>query len=215
MPGDPESPVARLSSLGAGWRRQSFTVKGAPARFGRGDLDAYLKGQGRDGEVARQLDRDVDGAMATVTSLSSLTAPLAISYMDRLSRPVPSLTPEVGVQVVGRAYVAHLVVEAEPGRYGAADVPVLGTLPPLKKGRPPQDLLSRVVKSSRGRTFAPICALSPAAWDGFVRCLTKRAHDMTPGGEDMVPVDVVDGLARFAWVLRQVDIHYGLEPERA
>ena len=215
MADEAQSPLDRLSSLGAGWRRQSFTVKGAPARFGRGDLDSYLKGQGRDGEVARQLDRDVDGAMETVTSLSSLTAPLAISYMDRLSRPVPSLTPEVGVQIVGRSYVAHLVVEADPGRYGAADVPVLGTLPPLKKGRPPQDLLSRVVKASRGRTFAPICALTPAAWDGWVRLLLKRAHDMASAGEDMVPVDVVDGLARFAWVLRQVDIHYGLEPERA
>ena len=215
MADEAQSPLGRLSSLGAGWRRQSFTVKGAPARFGRRDLDAYLKGQGRDGEVARQLDRDVDEGMGTVTSLSSLTAPLAISYMDRLSRPVPSLTPEVGVQIVGRSYVAHLVVEADPGRYGAPDVPVLGTLPPLKKGRPPQDLLSRVVKASRGRTFAPICALAPAAWDSWVRLLLKRAHDMTPTGEDMVPVDVVDGLARFAWVLRQVDIHYGLEPERA
>jgi hypothetical protein len=33
-------------------------------------------------------------------------------------------------------------------------------------------------------------------------------------GEGFVAVDVVDGLARVGWVLRQVDIHYGLEPER-
>ncbi len=26
---------------------------------------------------------------------------------------------------------------------------------------------------------------------------------------------VVDGLARFGWVLRQVDLHYGLEPDRS
>jgi hypothetical protein len=30
-----------------------------------------------------------------------------------------------------------------------------------------------------------------------------------------VPVEVVDGVASFAWILRQVDIHYGLSPEVA
>lgn len=210
----PGGALGRLTTLGAGWRRQSVTVKAAAGRFGRADLDAYLKTLGRDGEVARDLDRQTDVAMATVASLSALTSPLAVSYMDRLSRPIPSLTPEVGVQIVGRTYVAHMVVEADPGRFGAPDVPVHGALPPLKHGRPPQDLLSRVVKASRGRSFPPICALDPAAWDGFVRCLTKRAHDMALAGDGLVAVEVVDGLARFAWVLRQVDLHYGLEPER-
>lgn len=213
--GGPDRTRARLGSLGAGWRKQSFTVKGAASRFGRSELDTYLKSLGPDGQVARALDREVDRTMSGVTSLSTLSAPLAISYMDRLSRPVPSLTPEVGAQIVGRSYIAHLVVEAEPGHFGAPDVPVLGTLPPLKHGRPPQDLLSRVVKASRGRSFAPICALAPPVWDGYVRCVTKRAHDTAVAGDDLVAVDVVDGLARFAWVLRQVDIHYGLEPERA
>ena len=195
-------------------RRQSLVVKPAAGRIGRKELDAHLKGLGDDGGVARQLDRDVEESLASVLSLSSLTAPLALNYMDRLARPVPTLTPGIGVQITGRTYLAHLLVESDPRRYGAPDVPVLGTLPPLKRGRPPQDLLSRVVKASR-RNFAAICALTPPAWEGFTWCLTKRAHDSVSGPEELVPLDVVEGVARFAWVLRQVDIHYGLEPERA
>lgn len=165
--------------------------------------------------MARLLDGAVEEAMATITTLSPLTAPLAIDYMDRLARPIPSLTPGVGVQIAGRAYVAHLVVEADPARFGAPDIPVLGTLPAARRGRTPQDLLSRVVKASRGKGFFLICALTPAGWDGFVHCLTRRAHDAAPGDGERVPVEAVDGVARFAWVLRQVDLHYGLEPETA
>lgn len=196
-------------------RQQSFTVLAAADRVNRSDLDKYLKSLGADGTVARDLDQEVDREMARVTSLSPLSSPLAVSYMERLARPIPSLTPEIGVLMVGRTYVAHMVVESDPGRFGAADVPVIGTLPPLRKGRPPQDLLSRVVKASRGRSFAPLCALTPAAWDGFVRCLTKRAHDAAAPGAELVSGDVVDGVARFAWVLRQADLHYGLSPERS
>ncbi len=196
-------------------RQQSLTVRPAGDRVNRADLDKYLKSLGSDGPVARDLDQEVDREMTRVTSLSSLTAPLAVSYMERLARPAPSLTPEIGVLIVGRTYVAHMVVEGDPGRFGAADVPVLGTLPPLKKGRPPQDLLLRVVKVSRGRTFPPLCALAPAAWEGFVRCLTKRAHDAALPGAELVSNEVVEGVARFAWILRQVDLHYGLSPERS
>ncbi|HWE55714.1 MAG TPA: hypothetical protein VG435_09385 [Acidimicrobiales bacterium] len=195
-------------------RQQSVTVRAASTRFGRTDLDRYLKGLGADGAIARDLDHRVDEEMERITALSALTSMLAVDYMERLTRPVPSLTPEIGVLLVGRTYVAHTVVEGDSGRFGAPDVPVLGTLPPLKKGRPPQDLMSRVVKVSRGRTFPPLCALSPAAWDGFVHCLTKRAHDVAPSDHDLIDVKVVDGVAAFAWVLRQVDLHYGLEPER-
>lgn len=196
-------------------RQQSVTVRAAPDRVRRADLDRFLEELGADGAVARDLDTEVDREMSRVTSLSSLTSPLAVSYLDRLARPIPSLTPEIGVLIVGRTYVAHMVVESDPGRFGAPDVPVLGTLPPLKKGRPPQDLLSRVVKVSRGRTFPPLCALTPAAWDGLVRCTARRAHDATAKGNEYVALDVVDGVARFAWVLRQVDLHYGLSPERS
>jgi hypothetical protein len=196
-------------------RQQSVTVRPAAGRLSRSDLDRFLQELGADGAVAGDLDRQVEAEMAHVTSLSWLTSPLAVSYMERLGRPIPSLTPELGVLIVGRTYVAHMVVESDPGRFGAPDVPVLGTLPPLKKGRPPQDLLSLVVKASRGRSFPPLCALSPAAWDGFVHALTKRAHDGAPAGGDRVSGEVVDGVARFAWVLRQVDLHYGLSPERS
>ena len=192
-------------------RQQSVTVRAASQRVNRSDLDRFLKSLGADGAVARDLDAEVDKEMARVSALSTLTSPLAVSYMERLSRPIPSLTPEIGVLIVGRTYVAHMVVESDPNRFGASDVPVLGTLPPLKKGRPPQDLLTRVVKVSRGRTFPPICALTPAAWEGLVRATTKRAHDAAAG--ELVSLEVVDGVARFAWVLRQVDLHYGLSPE--
>lgn len=206
-------PKWTLGRLAA--RRQSVVVRPAESRLGRKELDRHLAELGADGRVARALDGDVDAAMATITSLSPLSAPLALQYMDRLGRPIPSLTPEVGVQLVGRAYIAHTCVEVDPGRYGAADIPVLGTLPPPnRRGALPQDLLSRIVKVSR-RSFEALCALTPGAWDGFVWCLTKRAHDRSPDPEAMVPTDVVDGVARFAWVLRQADIHYGYEPERA
>jgi hypothetical protein len=146
--------------------------------------------------------------------LSSLTSPLTLDYLDRLARPIPALRPEVGVQIVTRAYVAHLVVEREPQRFGALDVPVLGTLPPLRRGSPPRDLLTRVVKASR-RNFEVIRAVSTPVWNGFVRSLTRRAHDQVadPGPSGLLAVEVVEGLARFGWVLRQVDLHYGLEPE--
>ena len=196
-------------------RQQSFTVLPASGRLHRSDLDKHLKSLGDDGGVARDLDREVDREMTRVTALSAVTSQLAVSYMERLGRPIPSLTPPVGVLLVGRTYVAHMVVESDPGRYGAADVPVLGTLPPLKKGRLPQDLLSRVVKASRGKGFSSLCALTPAAWEGFVMCLTRRAHDAAVARDDLVSPEVVDGVALFGWVLRQVDLHYGLSPERS
>ena len=57
---------------------------------------------------------NVDDAMATVLALSSLTSPLTLDYLDRLARPIPALRPEIGVQIVPRAYLAHLVVERDP-----------------------------------------------------------------------------------------------------
>lgn len=193
--------------------RQSTRAQRPPERLGPGRLDSLLDERGEAGSVSRRLDADVDRSMGRILSLSPLSAPLALDYLGRLSRPIPMLTPGLGAQVVGRGYVAHMLAESNPQRYGASSVPVLGTLPPPRRGRPPQDLLSRVVKVSR-RGFEEVCALSPPAWAGFVDCLTKRAHDQAAGVESLVPRDAVDGLARFAWVLRQVDLHYGLEPER-
>jgi hypothetical protein len=156
----------------------------------------------------------VDETMSSVSSLSTLTTPLALEYLDRLARPIPTLTPEAGVQIIGRAYVAHLVTEGDPQAVGASAVPLLD-LPPLRRGHPPQDLLTRVVKASR-RHFERIRAVPGPVWDGLVQDLTRRAHDRTPGVDpaDLLALAVVDGLARFGWVLRQVDLRYGLEPER-
>jgi hypothetical protein len=193
---------------------QSVVVQGAVEPVDERELERHLAGLGDDAVVVRQLDAGVDDAMSSVGSLSSLTAPLALDYLERLARPIPALTLEVGVQIVTRAYVAHMVVEADPAAFGAAGAPALATFPPLRRGSPPQDLLTRVVKASR-RHFEQIRAVSTPAWDGFVVALTRRAHAQVPHlrPSGLVAPDVVDGLARFGWVLRQVDLQYGLEPE--
>lgn len=190
-----------------------MVVKPAERRLRAVDLERELKALGRDGPVARRLDEAVDKEMQSVASLSSLTSQLAVDYLGRLSRPIPALTGPVGAQTVGRAYLAHLLVEKDPPRYGAVDIPVLGTLPDLRKGKPPQDLLNRVVKASR-RGFEVIRAVPGPVWRGFVLCLTKRAHDRAADASEYVKSDVIEGLCRFGWVLRQVDIRYGLEPDR-
>jgi hypothetical protein len=196
-------------------RERSLVVRSAVERVDRATLEDYVARLGEDASTVRTLEAAVEAALASVLSLSSLIAPLALDYLDRLARPIPALTPQVGVQIVSRAYVAHLVVESDPAAFGAADVPVLGTLPALRRGSPPQDLLTRIVKATR-RNFEVIRALSSPVWNGFVHGLTRRAHDQVPdaGPDGLVAVAVVDGLARFGWVLRQVDLHYGLEPER-
>jgi hypothetical protein len=190
------------------------TVAPAVERVDSASLDAYLAGLGVDAAWACRLIEAVEVAMGSVASLSSLTAPLALDYLDRLARPIPTLSLGTGVQIVSRSYVAHLVTEDRPDAYGATDVPVLGTLPPLRRGSPPQDLLTRVVKATR-RNFELIRAVSTPVWDGFVRDLTRRAHEQTPAANpaELLALPVVDGLARFGWVLRQVDLHYGLAPE--
>jgi hypothetical protein len=179
-------------------------------------LQTYLAHLGEDAARARYLIAAIDASMPSIASLSSLSAPLAVDYLQRLARPIPSLSPQAGVEIVTRAYLAHLVTERDPGAVGARDVPVLGTLPPLRRGRPPQDLLSRVVRATR-RNFELIRAVSTPVWNGLVQDLTRRAHDLAPGETTGPPgllaPAVVDGLARFGWVLRQVDLHYGLSPE--
>jgi hypothetical protein len=203
----------RLSGVLSSWRGQSAAVKPAERRLRAADLEGELKALGRDGPVARRFDQAVDQAMRSMVSLSPLTSQLAVDYLDRLAGPIPVLAGPVGAQTVGRAYVAHLVVESDPAAYGAIDIPVLGTLPDLRKGRPPQDLLNRVVKATR-RGFESIRAVPAPVWDGFVLCLTKRAHDQAEDGSGYLTGNVVDGLCRFGWVLRQVDIRYGQRPER-
>lgn len=213
QPFTPEHALGWLAAWGARLRRgRSLSVGSAGTRIDRSVADDLLATLGNDGEVARRLDASAAFLTGTIVSLSRLTAVLALDYIDRLARPIPSLTPRAGVEIVTRSYAAHLSVEQDPGEYGAGDVPVLGTLPPMRHGRLPQDLLSRVVKASR-RSFPPIRAVNEAVWEGFVALLTMRVHDASPDQAELVATDVVDGVARFGWVLRQVDIHYELEPE--
>jgi hypothetical protein len=183
------------------------------AELNEATFATYLESLGDDAETVVKLDAAVERMMFDVVSLSPLTTPLAMDYLERLIRPLPEMTLEMGVQTVGRAYVAHMVVEANPSPYGVPDVPVLGTLPPVRKGRAPQDLLNRVVKASR-RGFETICALPVPVWEGFVYGLTVRAHQVPRTSDPPVRLATVEGVARVGWILRQVDIHYGTEPER-
>lgn len=204
------------------WRRPVGVVR---AGVDEASLVEGLAVLGEAGLTARALDRAVEDALPGVASLSALSSALAVNYLERLKHPLKEMTLETGVFVTTRAYVAHLAVEAEPGAYGAADVPVLGSLPAPRNGRPPQDLLNRVVKASR-RGFERIRAVDDDVWAGFVACATWRVHERTAGvreptggapdaGGGYLDPAVVDGLLRFGWVLRQVDLHYGLGPERA
>lgn len=178
-------------------------------------LKQALADLGTDGTNAKTLDADVDSALGSLVGLSVLSGDLAADYVERIRTPIPRLTPETAASLVSRAYLAHMLVEADPQRYCLSEVPVLGTLPAMKKGRVPQGLLVQVVKATR-RDFRAICALPEPMWQGFVDCLTYRAHRMAASDSAADPLDtaVVDGLARFGWVLRQVDLHYALSPDR-
>ncbi len=187
----------------------------------------FLGGLGPDGQLAAALDAAVGRELEGIAGLSTLTSHLAVTYLDRLRHPIPGLGLAAGVFVTTRGYVAHVVVEGDPAAYGAADVPVLGTLPGGPGQRVPRDLLTRVVRASR-RPFPHICAVSDAVWDGYVTATTWRVNRTDPREEPKegepahddadrpwIELPVVDGLVRFGWVLRQADLHYGLAPERA
>ena len=189
-----------------------MSVKPSERRVDQTTADERIGALGSDGRYANRLDEAADLTTKRIVSLSPLSAGMALDYIDRLARPIPSLSPEAGVEIVTHAYAAHLVVEGDPAAFGALDVPVLGTLPPLRHGRPPQDILTRAVKASR-RGFPVIRAVSAPVWDGYVMLLTRRVHDAQPDDASFVAIEVVEGLARFGWVLRQVDIHYELAPE--
>ncbi|MBO0748492.1 MAG: hypothetical protein J2O47_09070, partial [Acidimicrobiaceae bacterium] len=110
---------------------------------------ARLAELGDDGERARFLDRAVDGVLEGLGGLSALTAPLAMSYLDRIARPLTAMDLGTAVHLTTRGYAAHVVVEERGGEIGIETVPVASGLPPMKRGAPPQDLLNRVVKITR------------------------------------------------------------------
>lgn len=160
-----------------------------------------------DAERGQALDTAAQQVVAGLSSLSDLTAPLAIAYLDRIGRPTPSLTAGAGARTTSAGYAAHMAVEADPAAFGVTTLPVLGTLPDLRRGRPPQDLLLRVVKATK-KPFPVVRAVDDLTWEGFVSRQLQRLD---------VELDraLIDGLLRFGWVLRQVDLRYELEPERA
>lgn len=179
---------------------------------------------GPDARYAVALDERVGLRLPAITALSELTSALVVSYVERVARPVAAMSPAAGARIMARGYVAHVVVEEDPALVGADDVPVLGDLPALnRRGRPPQDLLMRVIKASR-RHFVILCALSPEAWEAFVVVSRAHVHDeadldaAAQGGDEgagpaYLGEELVDGLLRAGWLLRQVDLAYGLEPE--
>lgn len=197
--------------------RPSPTVGTTDARVDPPAVAAGLAQLGPAGANAAALDAWVEEHLRSFTALSELTSQLALAYLDRIRHPLVSLGLETGVTLTTRGYLAHLGVEADPLAFGAStEIPVIGTLPDLRRGRPPQDLLSRVVKASR-RHFDAIRAVPDDVWSGFVLCSIGRTHEaMAAGtGEDesrAIDRTVVDGLLRFGWVLRQVDLRYGLSP---
>ncbi|MDQ2724920.1 MAG: hypothetical protein M3Y36_05420 [Actinomycetota bacterium] len=172
---------------------------------------AGLDELGAASSIVVALDREVEKRLASFAALSELTSRLALSYLERIRHAIASLTFESGVVLTTRGYLAHMVVEDDPVRFGAdREVPVIGTLPDFRKGRPPQDLLSRVVKATR-RGFEQIRAVPDDVWAGYVLCVTGHVH---AGVDDAARLEssVVDSLVRFGWVLRQVDLRYGLTP---
>lgn len=179
---------------------------------------ARLADLGEDGERARFLDAAVDGVIKDLRGLSALTTPLAMSYLDRIARPLTAMDLGTAVHLTTRGYAAHLVVEERGGEIGIESVPVLSGLPPMKRGAPPQDLLNRIVKVSR-RTFETVRAVSWGTWEGLVVITARRTHaGRRPGPDKELPpaldVAIIDALLRFGWVLRQVDLFYGFAPER-
>jgi hypothetical protein len=181
---------------------------------------AVVEAAGAEGRAVRLLNRRVGQRLADVIELSVLTSELTVAYVERVAAPMSAMSLATGARCIARGYVAHLLIEEDPAAFGVVDIPVLGTLPPLRRGRPPQDLLTRVVKATR-RHFYSVCCLSPEAWDAFLVATTAEIHaealaGATDGedreGAGLLAPELVDGLLRTGWLLRQVDLAYGLQP---
>lgn len=198
---------------------RAYKPLGGGEAVDRGAEKARLEELGDDGGRARFLDSAVDGVLGGLEGLSPLTAPLAMSYLDRIARPLTAMDLGTAVHLTTRGYAAHLVVEERGGEIGIETVPVLSGLPAMRRGAPPQDLLTRVVKMTR-RNFETIRAVSWGTWEGLVVITARRVHaGRRPGPDRELPpaldVTVIDALLRFGWVLRQVDLFYGFAPERS
>ena len=120
--------AVRPGRLGPGEARarrpRSLVIRSAVERVDAAALTAFLAGLGADAPFAPALDgRRGCRAMGSILSLSSLSSPLALDYLERLARPIPALTAQIGVQIVTRAYLAQLVIERDPAAFGASEVP--------------------------------------------------------------------------------------------
>jgi hypothetical protein len=207
------------SRLRGSLRQGSSRPLGSGQVVEKADVEARLASLGADGDLARQLDQAAEQTLGGVRALSDLTVPLALAYLDRIARPLQALDLESAVRLTTRGYAAHLAVEERGRELGVDEVPVLGHLPAIKHGRPPQGLLTQIIKLTR-RGFDAIRAVSEPTWDGMVTITAGRLHGARRKGPDGTlppPLDVavIDALLRFGWVLRQVDLFYGFEPDRS
>jgi hypothetical protein len=204
--------------------RRREANKASPNALGSGEeidaraAKARLAALGDDGQAGVRLEHESGERLRSLGGLSPLSVPLALSYLDRIARPLAAMDLESAVKLTSRGYAAHLVIEANGRDFGVDTLPVLGGLPPFKHGRPPQQLLSIVVKATR-RSFPGLRGVSEPTWDGLVISVARRVHAARVRDADGVlplPLDVavIDALLRFGWVLRQVDLYYGFEPER-
>lgn len=182
-------------------------------RFDWAALRSELGRLGEAGRRAAALDREAHERLAGMSALSPLSTPLLSAYLERIGRPLAGLGFDGGALAGTHGYAAHLAVEADPAAYGAADVPVIGDLPPARRGHPPADLLNRVVRATR-RGFEHIRAVDDEVWSGLCACVTHRVHDAAGADGPFAEPAVVEALVRLGWVLRQVDIRYQQEPER-
>jgi hypothetical protein len=198
---------------------------GSEKPLGSGDVvdaatvKARLKTLGDDGRRASELDDATNGVVASLHGLSDLTVPLALNYLDRIARPLGALDLESAVRITTRGYAAHLVIEERGRDFGVETVPVLSDLPTMKRGVAPQGLLTRIVKVTR-RNFEGIRAVNGPTWDALIVVNAGHLHAARRKGDDgklppALDVSVIDALLRFGWVLRQVDLFYGLEPDRS
>lgn len=211
----PGGLLGRLRQSGQG----AYKPLGGGEAVDRAAEEARLAELGDDGPRARFLDSAVDQVLEGLRGLSPLTAPLAMSYLDRIARPLTAMDLGSAVHLTTRGYAAHLVVEERGGEIGIETVPVLSGLPAMKRGAPPQDLLNRVVKMTR-RNFDTVRAVTWGTWEGLLVITACRTHaSRRPGPDRTLPpaldVSVIDALLRFGWILRQVDLYYGFAPERS
>lgn len=211
LSGRPGGLVGGAVSLFRRLSRPPPTVGTAAAHLDDEAVRSGLEELGDAVPMVVALDQEVEKRLATFGTLSELTSRLALSYLERIRHPISSLTFDGGVVLTTRGYLAHMVVEDDPLRFGAGpEVPIIGTLPDFRRGRPPQDLLNRVVKATR-RGFEQIRAVPDDVWAGYLLCVTGHAHATSPD-DALLDSSVVDSLLRVGWVLRQVDLRYGLTP---